>query len=87
MAKAAEHLFGVDLVTEPDLVWHWKDSDEYAVGRSLGIVTDADHRAILSTRDQISSLLEQRAGPFADEWRCGTDRRSGTVCHGASPLA
>jgi hypothetical protein len=59
----------LDLVIEPDLHWRWKDSDEYEQGRALGIVTDTDHRAILAARDRISSLLEHREGPFADQWR------------------
>ncbi|MFC9843850.1 DUF402 domain-containing protein [Streptomyces sp. NPDC060223] len=57
----------VDLVVAPDLnSWHWKDEDEYAHVRRLGIVTDTEHRAVELARAQILAMLEERAGPFAD---------------------
>jgi hypothetical protein len=57
----------VDLVVAPDLnSWHWKDEDEYAHVRRLGIVTDTEHRAVDLARAQILAMLEERAGPFAD---------------------
>lgn len=61
----------VDLVIGPDLsTLRWKDEDEYAHVRRLGIVTDAEHRSVELARAQVLSLLEQRAGPFAeaDRW-------------------
>ncbi|MEU6972938.1 DUF402 domain-containing protein [Kitasatospora aureofaciens] len=37
----------VDLVVEPDLSSaKWKDEDEYAHGRRLGFIIDADHRSV-----------------------------------------
>lgn len=61
----------VDLVIGPDLsTLRWKDEDEYAHVRRLGIVTDAEHRSVELARAQVIALLEQRGGPFAaaDRW-------------------
>ena len=54
----------VDLVVEPDGTWRWKDEDEYAQGRRLGLVTDAEHAAVESARGQAVALVEARAGVF-----------------------
>lgn len=68
----------VDLVVAPDLnSWQWKDEDEYAHVRRLGIVTDTEHRAVELARAQILAMLEERARPFADvgswaTWRWST---------------
>ncbi|MFD3920503.1 DUF402 domain-containing protein [Streptomyces sp. NPDC058595] len=60
----------VDLVIDPDLsAFTWKDEDEYAHVRRLGIVTDAEHRAVELARAQVLGMLEDRAGPFADAGR------------------
>ncbi|TLS45386.1 DUF402 domain-containing protein [Streptomyces montanus] len=60
----------VDLVIDPDLTrLHWKDEDEYAHVRRLGIVTDADHQAVELARSRVVAILEDRAGPFADAER------------------
>ncbi|MER8073072.1 DUF402 domain-containing protein [Streptomyces sp. NPDC094034] len=57
----------VDLVIDADLsTLTWKDEDEYAHVRRLGIVTDAEHRAVELARAQVLGLLDERAGPFAD---------------------
>lgn len=57
----------VDLVIGPDLTrLHWKDLDEYAHARRLGIVSDTEHQAVELARAQVLALLEDRAGPFAD---------------------
>ncbi|MBO8191763.1 DUF402 domain-containing protein [Streptomyces oryzae] len=57
----------VDLVVDPDLTgWQWKDEDEYAHVRRLGIVTDTEHRAVDAARDQALAMLTERTGPFAD---------------------
>ena len=57
----------VDLVIDPDLTrWQWKDEDEYAHVRRLGIVTGTEHQAVELARAQVLALLEERAGPFAD---------------------
>ncbi|MEU5045988.1 DUF402 domain-containing protein [Streptomyces griseorubiginosus] len=62
----------VDLVVDPDLTrWQWKDEDEYAHVRRLGIVTDAEHRAVAAARDQALAMIEERCGPFADAGTAG----------------
>jgi len=61
----------VDLVITPDLAaWRWKDEDEYAHARRLGIVSDLEHRAVALARSRALAMLEDRAGPFAeaDRW-------------------
>lgn len=62
----------VDLVIEPDLDrWHWKDEDEYAQVRRMGIVTDTEHRSVDAARAQVLAMLDDRSGPFGDaaRWR------------------
>ncbi|OEJ22023.1 hypothetical protein AR457_39625 [Streptomyces agglomeratus] len=57
----------VDLVVDPDLTsWQWKDEDEYAHVRRLGIVTDTEHQAVDAARHQVLAMLAERSGPFAD---------------------
>ncbi|MFB9238183.1 DUF402 domain-containing protein [Plantactinospora siamensis] len=59
----------LDLTADADLSrWAWKDEDEYAHGRRLGVITDADHRRIGRARERAVALLENRAGPFARDW-------------------
>ena len=62
----------LDLVVAPDLSrWEWKDEDEYAHGRRLGVVSDADHRAVEKARAQAVRMIEERRTPFTREadWR------------------
>jgi Protein of unknown function (DUF402) len=54
----------VDLVAGPDLAWAWKDEEEYAHGRRLGLVTDADHRGVTEARDRALAMIEDREPPF-----------------------
>ncbi|WP_244905226.1 DUF402 domain-containing protein [Streptomyces agglomeratus] len=57
----------VDLVVDPGLTgWQWKDEDEYAHVRRLGIVTDTEHQAVNAARGQVLATLEERSGPFTD---------------------
>ena len=59
----------VDLVVTPDLsACRWKDEDEYAQGRRLGVITDALHRGVEAARQHVISLVESRQGPFAEGW-------------------
>ncbi|MGF7238966.1 MAG: DUF402 domain-containing protein [Frankia sp.] len=64
----------LDLVVEADLSGHsWKDEDEYAHGRRLGLISDRLHTRVDEARHQVISLIETRQGPFADDrsdWRC-----------------
>ncbi|HTJ68018.1 MAG TPA: DUF402 domain-containing protein [Actinospica sp.] len=57
----------VDLVVEPDGAWHWKDEDEYAQCRRLGVITDAEHAAVRQAREQAVALVEARAGLLGDD--------------------
>jgi protein associated with RNAse G/E len=58
----------VDLVVEADLSrYRWKDEDEYAQGRRLGVIEDTLHAAVDSARQQVVALIESRRGPFADD--------------------
>jgi predicted RNA-binding protein associated with RNAse of E/G family len=63
----------LDLVVEADGAWHWKDEDEYAHCRRLGVITDAEHAAVTDARDQAVALVEARAGVFGTDptlpWR------------------
>ncbi|MEH0420548.1 DUF402 domain-containing protein [Streptomyces sp. B21-083] len=57
----------VDLVVDPGLSrWQWKDEDEYAHVRRLGIITDTEHRAVDDARARILALIEERSGPFTN---------------------
>ncbi len=57
----------LDLLIEPDLTRRrWKDEDEYAHARRLGIVTDSQHQAVDAARAQVLAMLEERQGPFAE---------------------
>jgi hypothetical protein len=57
----------VDQDIAPDLTdWRWKDEDEYAHVRRLGIVSDVEHQAVDLARAQVLGMLEDRAEPFAD---------------------
>lgn len=59
----------IDLVVAPDLSsWSWKDEDEYAQGRRLGLIGDAEHRRIEQARLRAVALIESRGGPLAQDW-------------------
>lgn len=67
----------VDLVVEPDGRKRWKDEDEYAHGRRLGLISDAEHAAVEQARGQALAQVEQRAGMFGEDltalWRPDPD--------------
>ncbi len=59
----------VDLVVKPDLsAHHWKDVDEYAQARRLGLIDDRLHAKVDVARERALGLLEERAAPFAGDW-------------------
>jgi len=59
----------LDLVVAPDLsTWTWKDEDEYAHARRIGLIDDATHRALDRARQQAIELVTARSGPFAGDW-------------------
>ncbi|MEV4123970.1 DUF402 domain-containing protein [Nocardia sp. NPDC049707] len=59
----------LDLIVEPDLSYHWKDEDEYALAIRLGLVPERWQRAIEGARDEALDLVARRAGPFGEDWR------------------
>jgi len=59
----------LDLVVEVDLSgYRWKDEDEYAQARRLGLIDDALHRRVDDARQLVTSLIHSRQGPFAEDW-------------------
>jgi Protein of unknown function (DUF402) len=58
----------IDLVFYPDGTYRWKDEDEYAQARRLGLVTDAQHAEIERAKGQAFAMFEQRTGPFEERW-------------------
>lgn len=59
----------LDLVVAPDLSsWRWKDEDEYAQGRRLGLIDEAEHRRVEQARLRALALIESGGGPFAQDW-------------------
>ncbi|MFG2909054.1 DUF402 domain-containing protein [Kitasatospora sp. NPDC048286] len=58
----------LDLVITPDLSeYSWKDEDEYAHARRLGVVDEATHRQMARARDLALAQLQDRTGPFAPD--------------------
>lgn len=66
----------VDLVVTPDLTsWQWKDEDEYARVRRLGIISDTEHQAVDAAREEVLAMLSERTGAFAQTERWVAWRR------------
>jgi hypothetical protein len=59
----------LDLVVTPDLSSaSWKDEDEYAQARRLGLIGDEWHHAVEEARGEVMALVAERRGPFAEDW-------------------
>ncbi|MEV0537219.1 DUF402 domain-containing protein [Kitasatospora sp. NPDC050463] len=59
----------LDLVIAPDLSTHrWKDQEEYAQARRLGVVDDYTHRQVERAHGRAITMLDDRSGPFAGGW-------------------
>jgi Protein of unknown function (DUF402) len=58
----------IDLVFNSDGTHRWKDEDEYAQGRQLGLISDTQHAGIERAKDQAFAMFEQRTGPFDERW-------------------
>ncbi|GAA1184221.1 hypothetical protein F4556_007575 [Kitasatospora gansuensis] len=59
----------LDLVVTPDLSGpHWKDRDEYAQLRRLGVIDDYLHRQVERAKGRAITMLDNRTGPFAGGW-------------------
>lgn len=63
----------LDLVVDPDGTRRWKDEDEYAHDVRLGMITEAEHAAVQTAREEAVALIEARADLFAasapQRWR------------------
>ncbi|MFJ6385914.1 DUF402 domain-containing protein [Kitasatospora sp. NPDC092039] len=59
----------LDLVVTPDFSGHhWKDQEEYAQLRRLGVVDDYTAGQIDRARGRAIGMLDDQAGPFAAGW-------------------
>ncbi|MFI8455552.1 DUF402 domain-containing protein [Kitasatospora sp. NPDC085464] len=62
----------LDLVITPDLsTYAWKDEDEYAQARRLGLIDTATHRELEHARELALAQALEHSGPFApdpDTW-------------------
>jgi Protein of unknown function (DUF402) len=67
----------LDLVVDVEsLRYRWKDEDEYAQGRRLGLIGDHVHARIDDARQEVMALIESREGPFAEDWSAWQPSRS-----------
>ncbi len=55
----------LDLVVDPDGKRRWKDEDEYAHDLRLGMITEAEHAAVETAREEAVALIEARADLFS----------------------
>jgi hypothetical protein len=77
----------VDLAVAPDLTrWEWKDEDEYAHVRRLGIVTDTQHQAVDAARDEVLAMLTEHTGILAQAEQWAAWRWDSGLAH-AAPAA
>jgi Protein of unknown function (DUF402) len=58
----------LDLEVFPDFSIRWKDEDEYAHARDLGLVTDRCHKRVDEARHQALAMVEEGEGPFGSPW-------------------
>jgi hypothetical protein len=59
----------LDLIVAPDLSGYtWKDEDEYAQGRRIGLIDDALDAHVRTAKEQVVALIEAGQGPFAQDW-------------------
>jgi protein associated with RNAse G/E len=60
----------IDLIFEPDGTPRWKDVEEYAQARRLGIITDAEHAEVERAKEQAFAMRENPSGegPFDERW-------------------
>ena len=56
----------LDLVVDADGTRRWKDEDEYAHYLRLGMITDAEHAAVQTAREEAVALLEAGGDMFAE---------------------
>ena len=67
----------LDLIVDIEsLSYEWKDEDEYAQGRRLGLISDQVHAKVDDARHEVVALIESRQGPFAEDWSAWRPGRS-----------
>ncbi|MEV0717780.1 DUF402 domain-containing protein [Asanoa sp. NPDC050611] len=81
----------VDLVLSADLAEvTWKDEDEYADGRRLGLIDSATHARVSLARDRALNMARTGVGPFADtvwrEWSPTSDCSLPTLTAGSRSI-
>ncbi|MGB3306242.1 MAG: DUF402 domain-containing protein [Thermomicrobiales bacterium] len=62
----------LDLDVDPDLQWHWKDEDEFAIAHEIGRFTPAEAAAIRAEGERVIAEVEARRWPFDGsllDWR------------------
>jgi protein associated with RNAse G/E len=67
----------LDLIVDQSGQCSWKDLDEYANARRLGVISDAEHHRVHEARDRAVAFVEARRGPLAPDqvmdWRVPDD--------------
>ncbi|MFC7530135.1 hypothetical protein [Actinoplanes sp. GCM10030250] len=59
----------LDYVTDPATGhWRWKDEDEYAQARQLGVITDPERRQVDAARERAVAFAEAGRGPLGEDW-------------------
>ncbi len=58
----------LDLDVGPDGAMRWKDGDEYDAARRLGVVTEAEARAVDGARGEAEALVAEGGWPFDGPW-------------------
>jgi hypothetical protein len=59
----------LDVVAAPDLSrWEWKDEDEFAWWREVGMITPAEADAIRAEGHRAIVAIERRLSPYCDGW-------------------
>lgn len=62
----ADHV--LDLQVSPDLVWTWKDEDEFASAEEVGRFTSAEAQQVRAAGTAAIEKIERRAWPFNLDW-------------------
>ena len=62
-----DHVF--DVVVSPDQSdWRWKDEEQLARGRCIGLYTDEEARAIRAEAERAVGLMQAGESPWCDGW-------------------
>jgi hypothetical protein len=59
----------LDLMVDPATrTVRWKDEDEYAQARTLGLISDADDKRVQAARQRAVAFAEAGEGPLSEDW-------------------